>query len=474
MKVKAPPRMSSIQWFVSIAAGLAMFLLPQDAQSYFSDVYRQIFVAVVAFGIALVLLLLFKLYEPIGVAMLSSMFLTVITFAIRIGIRIYEGPSMEDFTMAVNVYDGVSWGMVWSMPLLCCFLMRIFAQGNWSEPEAKRDFCCFFQKASVASGCYLLILLLAIPLGLGAGAVDSGLNEYVAEHYESRHMSWLHCFWGVGAMAGPLIMSQYMSLGVDWRMGYLTVAIIQFVLVAVLIATLPLWDKVAEKTSQKKQEADANGENPGELEREADLDPPIASGKGGFLAPLKIKGAKVALISFFLYCGVEMTLGLWGSSFLITEKGIDAAAAAQWVSLYWGGLTAGRLVSGFLAIRFNNQQMIRIGELTVLLGVVCLLLPLPQFVCLIGFILVGAGCAPIYPCMLHETPVRFGKEDAQSMMGFQMAVCYTGSTLLPPFFGLVATKVNVGLLPVFLLVYIVIMLVSSEASNRIFNRGKQS
>ena len=291
---------------------------------------------------------------------------------------------------------------------------------------------------------FVFMILLAIPLGLGAGAVDSGLNEYVAEHYESRHMSWLHCFWGVGAMAGPLIMSQYMSLGVDWRMGYLTVAIIQFVLVAVLIATLPLWNKVAEKTSQKKQEADANGENPGEPEREADLDPPIASGKGGFLGPLKIKGAKVALISFFLYCGVEMTLGLWGSSFLITEKGIDAAAAAQWVSLYWGGLTAGRLVSGFLAIRFNNQQMIRIGELTVLLGVVCLLLPLPQFVCLIGFILVGAGCAPIYPCMLHETPVRFGKEDAQSMMGFQMAVCYTGSTLLPPFFGLVATKVNVG------------------------------
>ena len=315
---------------------------------------------------------------------------------------------------------------------------------------------------------FVFMILLAIPLGLGAGAVDSGLNEYVAEHYESRHMSWLHCFWGVGAMAGPLIMSQYMSLGVDWRMGYLTVAIIQFVLVAVLIATLPLWDKVAKKTSPKKQEADANGENPGEPEREADLDPPIASGQGGFLAPLKIKGAKIALISFFLYCGVEITLGLWGSSFLITEKGIDAATAAQWVSLYWGGLTVGRLVSGFLAIRFNNQQMIRIGEFTVLLGVVCLLLPSPQFVCLIGFILVGAGCAPIYPCMLHETPVRFGKEDAQSMMGFQMAVCYTGSTLLPPFFGLVATKVNVGLLPVFLLVYIVIMLVSSEASNRIF------
>ena len=162
MKEKAPPRLSSIQWFVSIAAGLAMFLLPQDAQSYFSDVYRQIYVAVISFGIAFVLLLLFKLYEPLGVAMMSSMFLTVAVFAIRIGIRIYEGPSLESFTMSVNVYDGLSWGLVWSMPLLCCFLMRLFAQGIWSEPEAKRDFCRFFQKVSVASGCYLLILLLAI------------------------------------------------------------------------------------------------------------------------------------------------------------------------------------------------------------------------------------------------------------------------------------------------------------------------
>ncbi len=162
MKAKTPPRMSTIQWFVSIAAGLAMFLLPQDAQSYFSDVYRQLYVAVVAFGIAFILLLLFKQYEPIGVAMLSSMFFTVVMFAIRIGIRIYEGSGPENFTMAVNVYDGLSWGLVWSMPLLCCFLMRIFAQENWNEPEAKRDFCYFFQKASVASGCYLLILLLAV------------------------------------------------------------------------------------------------------------------------------------------------------------------------------------------------------------------------------------------------------------------------------------------------------------------------
>lgn len=320
---------------------------------------------------------------------------------------------------------------------------------------------------------FIAMILLAIPLGLGAGAVDSGLNEYVAEHYESRHMSWLHCFWGVGAMTGPLIMSQYMSMGVDWRMGYLTVAVIQFILVAVLIVTLPLWDKVAKITSQKRETEEKSPEGSKEPQPES-FPASTSSGKKGFLVPLKIKGAKVALVSFFLYCGVEMTLGLWGSSFLITEKGIDTATAAQWVSFYWGGLTVGRLVSGFLAMKLNNQQMIRMGELTVLLGVICLLLPLPQFVCLIGFVLVGVGCAPIYPCMLHETPVRFGKKDAQSMMGFQMAVCYIGSTLLPPFFGLVATKVTVGLLPVFLLVYIVIMLVSSEAANYIFNRRGQS
>lgn len=315
---------------------------------------------------------------------------------------------------------------------------------------------------------FVFMILLAIPLGLGAGAVDSGLNEYVAEHYESRHMSWLHCFWGVGAMTGPLIMSQYIGMGIDWRKGYLTVAIIQFVLVAVLIATLPLWDKVAQRTNKKKEE-----EEGGEAPEAESVITPATSEKQGFLAPLKIKGAKIALVSFFLYCGVEMTLGLWGSSFLISQKGIAAATAAQWVSFYWGGLTLGRLVSGFLAMKFNNQQMIRIGEITVLLGVVCLLLPLPDFVCLTGFVLVGVGCAPIYPCMLHETPVRFGKADAQSMMGFQMAICYTGSTLLPPFFGWIATNLNVSLLPVFLLVYIVIMLVSSEASNRIFNRKKQ-
>lgn len=320
---------------------------------------------------------------------------------------------------------------------------------------------------------FIFMILLAIPLGIGAGAVDSGLNEYVAEHYESRHMSWLHCFWGVGAMTGPLIMSQYMSLGVDWRMGYLTVAVIQFLLVGVLLATLPLWDKVAQKTKKGEtpQENRAVGSEPENVP-----EPMIskASEKKGFLQPLKIKGAKVALVSFFLYCGVEMTLGLWGSSFLISEKGIDPAIAAQWISFYWGGLTLGRLVSGFLAMKFNNQQMIRAGELTVLLGVICLFLPLPQYVCLIGFVLVGAGCAPIYPCMLHETPVRFGKEDAQSMMGFQMAICYIGSTLLPPFFGFVATNLTVSLLPVFLLVYIVIMLITSETSNRIFNRKKRN
>lgn len=162
MSEKGVPRLSSLQWFVSIAAGVAMFLLPQDAQSYFSDTYRQIFVAACCFVIALVLLGLFKLYEPIGVAVLSAMLLTTASFGIRVGARLYEGGDWATFTMAMNVYDGFSWGLVWFMPILCCLLMRLFAQGKWATPEAKFDFCCFFKKASLASGLYLLILLLSI------------------------------------------------------------------------------------------------------------------------------------------------------------------------------------------------------------------------------------------------------------------------------------------------------------------------
>jgi fucose permease len=296
------------------------------------------------------------------------------------------------------------------------------------------------------------LFLLALPLGLGAGAVDSGLNEYVAEHYASRHMSWLHCFWGVGALSGPLIMSRYTALGESWRTTYRTIAIIQFVLVAVIGLSLPLWGKAARAKAALATE-------------KAPVAPEKRSEEQSLLAPLKLGGIKIALVSFLFYCGAEASMGLWGASFLVKTKGLDAATAASWVSLFYGGITLGRLLSGFVSMAVKNKTLIRGGELTIIAGALILILPLPAVFTLVAFILIGLGCAPIYPSMLHETPRRFGLDNAQTVMGFQMAVAYIGSTCLPPLFGLIASNTTTALLPFFILFYAAAMLLSSEKLN---------
>ncbi|SDO04324.1 MFS transporter [Acetanaerobacterium elongatum] len=296
---------------------------------------------------------------------------------------------------------------------------------------------------------FIWAILLGIPLGLGAGSVDAGLNSYVAAHYKSRHMSWLHCFWGVGAMIGPVIMSGYIKRN-DWRDGFLTISIIQFVLVVVLLFAIPLWDKVAKQSS-------------GEAKSQQTV--PEAA-QGSFWYPLKLKGVKPVLFTFMLYCALEATMGLWGSSFLINVKGFDAAEAARWVSLFYAGITAGRFLSGFITMKVSNKLIIRAGELIILAGAVLLLLPiLPREAALIGFVLVGLGCAPIYPCMIHETPARFGKENSQAVIGFQMAVAYVGSTFFPPIFGFIASSTTIGLFPFFITAYIFIILFCSERVN---------
>ena len=181
--------------------------------------------------------------------------------------------------------------------------------------------------------------------------------------------------------------------------------------------------------------------------------------------PLRIKGVKPTLVSFMFYCGVEATMGLWGSSFLVNFKELPISTAAQWVSMYYAGITIGRLITGFITMKINNRILIRTGQTMALAGAVLLLLPLPAIFSLVGFILVGLGCAPIFPCMLHETPTRFGKESSQTIMGYQMAVAYTGSTFLPPLLGWIAAQTTIGILPFFVLVYIVIMLIGSERIN---------
>jgi fucose permease len=295
------------------------------------------------------------------------------------------------------------------------------------------------------------LLVCAIPLGLGVGAVDAGLNNYVAAHYKAHHMSWLHCFWGVGATLGPVIMAQFITNNA-WRYGYLTVAAIQCVLVIILFFTLPLWDKLA-----KIHKANANSDH---IELADALPEPDSS-----TPPLKIKGVKLALVSFLLYCGIEATIGLWGASFLVNMKDVSASTAAQWVSLYYAGITAGRFITGFITFKVSNRNLIRGGQIIALIGALLLFLPLPDSFSFAGFMIVGFGLAPIYPCMLHETPVRFGKKHSQTIMGYQMAVAYTGSTLMPPLLGLLASSIIIGILPMYLVICAAAMFLFSERLN---------
>lgn len=318
-----------------------------------------------------------------------------------------------------------------------------------------------FMTAAALLGFYfapsiIWLMVLALPLGLGAGSVDAALNNYVALHYKAHHMSWLHCFWGVGATLGPIIMSGFIREHDLWRNGYLTVAIIQFALVLILIITLPLWKRMEKIQNHAAEHREGSQEN--------------LSNVGSTAHPMKTKGVKLTLMTFLFYCGAEATVGLWGSSFLVNVKDLSAAVAAGWVSMYYGGITVGRFITGFVTLKVSNRVLIRSGLLISLAGALLLILPLPTVCSLVGFMLLGLGFAPIYPCMLHETPERFGKEQTQKLMGFQMAVAYTGATVLPPMLGWIAAQTTVAILPFFVAIYIALMLIGSERVNRIMKR----
>ncbi|WP_223588061.1 MFS transporter [Neobacillus bataviensis] len=303
------------------------------------------------------------------------------------------------------------------------------------------------------------LFIFAIPLGLGAGAVDSGLNNYVASHYKAHHMSWLHCFWGVGATLGPVIMAQFISGQHSWRSGYLAIAGLQFALVIILFFTLPLWNKVGGN-SQVILANDPEKHNSG-LNR--------ADAKNQ--KPMQIRGVKLALISFLFYCGAEATMGLWGSSFLVNVKDLSVETAAKWVSFFYAGITIGRFITGFITLKIGNRTLIRMGQLLALFGAALLFLPLPSTISLVGFIMVGLGLAPIFPCMLHETPKRFGQEHSETIMGYQMAIAYTGSTFLPPILGFIAAHSTIGIFPFVVAGFVAIMLLGSEKLNAILNRN---
>ena len=287
-----------------------------------------------------------------------------------------------------------------------------------------------------------MLCLWAIPYGLGAGSVDASLNNYVALHYESRHMSWLHCMWGVGASAGPYIMGYALTAGWGWNSGYHIIAVLQIVLTAILLCSLPLWKQ-----------------RPAEVLQDGKVQPAKAL---SIREVLQLAGAREILVCFFCYCALEQTTGLWASSYLTLHKGVSADTAATFASMFYLGITVGRALSGFLTMKLNDVQMIRLGEVIIGIGVLVMLLPFGQSLSLTGLILIGLGCAPVYPCVIHSTPAHFGADKSQAIIGIQMACAYVGTCLMPPVFGLIANHITVALLPVYLLIILVLMVIMHE------------
>ena len=290
------------------------------------------------------------------------------------------------------------------------------------------------------------LLLLGIPLGLGGGSVDAALNNYVALHFKAHHMNWLHSFWGIGATVGPLIMSGALSQDANWRLGYLTIALIQLSLAIVLMISLPLWKKHKEQPGYNV-----------EVEAEQNSDKPL-----NMLQVFKLKGILYAIATFMFYVSAEMSVGLWGSSYLVESKNIGVGLAASWVALYYGGITAGRFLSGFISFKLNNVQMIRLGIGVSLTGILMLILPLPGIFNMIALILTGLGFSPIFPAMIHETPNRFGSQNSQTVIGYQMGFGYMGSAVLPPLFGVILDTAGMVFFPFLILMSILIVLFCSE------------
>jgi len=307
------------------------------------------------------------------------------------------------------------------------------------------------------SHSFWALCLWAIPYGLGAGSVDASLNNYVALHYESRHMSWLHCMWGVGATAGPYIMGIALSMGQGWNMGYRYIGIIQVVLTAVLVFSLPLW-----KGRKSPIENLQNAEMEQLLENASEKADTTAEKALSLREILKIAGAKEVMLCFFCYCALEQTAGLWASSYLTLHKGVSSETAAIFASLFYIGITVGRAISGFITMKLNDTQMVRLGQSIIVLGIMAMVLPGSNVLALAGLILIGLGCAPIYPCVIHSTPAHFGADKSQAIIGVQMAFAYIGILAMPPLFGVLASRISVALLPCYLFAILVVMVIMHE------------
>ena len=294
------------------------------------------------------------------------------------------------------------------------------------------------------STAYWQLCLWAVPYGLGAGCVDAALNNYVAVHYACRHMSWLHCMWGLGASIGPYIMGAALTGGLSWNKGYGIIAVLQVVLTAVLLFSIPFWKKSGT------QSAEGTAKQPLTMKQ-----------------ILAIPGAKEVMLAFFCYCAMEQTAILWGSSYLVVHDGMAEELAASLASLYLMGLTLGRGLNGFLTYKLSDEALIRLGQGIIALGIGIMVLPLGAAASFAGLMLTGLGSAPIYPCIIHSTPAHFGEENSQALIGVQMASAYVGICVMPPIFGIIARYLTASLLPWYMGAILAVMIVMCEKLNRI-------
>lgn len=366
------------------------------------------------------------------------------------------------------------------------------------------------------SDSFWFLCVLAVPYGLGAGAIDAALNNYVALHYASRHMSWLHCFWGIGTMISPYIMGACLTRGLGWHSGYQIVSFLQIGLTVLIFFSLPLWKK---RTHAAEQERTGGAENRIENRNAAEYANEIGSGTGNantaeysdeigsetgnantaehageigsgtgnantaeyadesgraltLREAVRIRGVKLVLVVFFCYCAMETTAGLWASSYLVTWRQIAPETAARFASLFYIGITFGRFVSGFFADRLGDRRLIRIGICVVTAGIAMVAVPVSaDILALAGLVVIGLGCAPVYPAIIHATPANFGKENSQAIIGIQMASAYVGTTFMPPVFGLIAQHISIAFYPAFLFVFVIFMLLMSERMNRKLDRA---
>ena len=298
------------------------------------------------------------------------------------------------------------------------------------------------------SSSYWMLLVAAVPYGLGAGAIDAALNNYVALHYKAKHMSWLHCFWGVGTIVSPFIMSYAIRVR-SWEDGFGMVGLLQLAIALILLVTLPVW-RIHKKEDGEKGK------------------------KVGVAAALKIRGVPCLLFGFFAYCAAEATCMSWASTYFTEVKKISEERAAGFASLFYIGITIGRFLSGFVTDRLGDRRMIRLGTGIIGAGVLALLIPTDSYVVALGgFLIIGLGCAPIYPCIIHATPANFGADCSGAIIGIQMASAYIGSTFMPLVFGLIGNATTFAIFPFYVAFFAVLMILSVDKTFHMTQRAEK-